>query len=224
MLIDPNIKTVVFDADDTLFCVYPSVAANYRLIFLEFGIDLPESKISTSLVNNWGQLKGEYLNQANDYVTTIQRETEFWLKFAKSVVIDCTNNANIDVSIIDKIVETLYQRFAKASSRQLNANILEVLKHLKANNYQVGVFTNNDGRIIPLLAELKLDHYFDFIEFAGSVGYKKPSVMAFKTLESRYNFKSSEVLHIGNTIELDIDPALKAGWKAVLISEFITCI
>ncbi len=214
----------MFDADDTLFWVYPSVAENYRLILSGFGIQLPEELINTSLFNNWNQLKTEYLNEANGYVTTIQRETAFWLKYAKEVVIDCIPELKNEFSTVDQIVELLYKRFALADSRKLKPEIPQILNHLYSNNYKIGVFTNNDGRILQLLDELNIKQYFSFIEFSGSVGYKKPSVMVFKTLENRYNLIASETIHIGNSDILDIEPANQAGWHAAHISEFIKII
>jgi putative hydrolase of the HAD superfamily len=106
---------------------------------------------------------------------------------------------------------------------EIPATLVEFAKdavELAAQNYRLGIISDtgySPGRALrELLRREGILHYFDVLAFSDEIGVAKPCPDAFRLVEGRLNFKSSEMLHIGDTEGRDIIGARSAGWQSAL--------
>lgn len=204
-----SVKAVFLDADDTLFFVSPGVAEIYARICADHGLHVPVEKLRSSLPITWSGFRAEYENVANNYETFPGREREMWRKF--SILAIEKFHPTPPTSLLDEI----YDEFAKERSRRLFPGVVEFLQHLKTTGYKIGLLSNNDERMMPLLDELGLSHYFDEILPTALIGFKKPASLAYERAALRIGSAPEEILYIGDSLEHDYHGARNANWNAI---------
>jgi len=111
----------------------------------------------------------------------------------------------------------LYDRFSDADAWHVFEDVAPSLQALKARGISLGIISNWDDRLRPLLKALKLDHYFQNITISCEAGVHKPSTMIFEEACARLNTKREETLHIGDSLEMDFEGARGAGLAALLL-------
>lgn len=183
-------KAIFFDLDGTLLFLREPIEATYR----RFGVDVQDISVY------WDNRV--YLREDFDYKTTPEIETQYWINFATKV---CNGDEEKALKI--------YNYYARGESRIPNLKLLERFK-----DETLGVFTNNDRRSHSVLEELGLAKYFRWIITAGELGVKKPSHEVFNRLRDLTGF--SDLTYIGNSLELDIEPAKKAGWSTIFAPDY----
>jgi len=83
-------------------------------------------------------------------------------------------------------------------------------------NGTVGIISNWDGTLREKLRSLiPLD--FEPIIVSSEVGSRKPDPEIFRFACSRLQCEPSRIVHVGDSLRLDIEPALTVGMQAVLL-------
>ena len=68
-----------------------------------------------------------------------------------------------------------------------------------------------------MLKETGLRELFSSVFTAGELGFKKPSPEIFIKAQERTSIPPTQLWYVGDTMHLDSEPALKAGWNAILL-------
>ena len=107
---------------------------------------------------------------------------------------------------------------------------IEVLDHLKQKGGSTLSLLSNTGFIKgvllkKILAELKMDQYFDFQLYSDEVGMSKPNPAFFnlmlqniKQVNKGKEITLDNIIHIGDNPKADIEGANAAGIKSLLIN------
>jgi putative hydrolase of the HAD superfamily len=107
---------------------------------------------------------------------------------------------------------------------------IEVLDHLKQKGGSTFSLLSNTGFIKgatlkKILAELKMDQYFDFQLYSDEVGMSKPNPALFnlmlqniKQINKGKDITLDSIIHIGDNPKADIEGANAAGIKSLLIN------
>jgi putative hydrolase of the HAD superfamily len=82
----------------------------------------------------------------------------------------------------------------------------------------LGIISNWDDRLRPLLRELQLDSYFDSIVISGEAGLQKPDPRLFQAAAAQLNTPPEAILHIGDNPSEDVAGARAAGLQALLLT------
>lgn len=94
----------------------------------------------------------------------------------------------------------------------------QILDFCKENQIPMAVLTNGRGEGQRRKAEyLNLDRWFrhDRIFISEEIGFQKPDVRAFKTIEVSLNFQPKDTWYVGDTYESDIVGASRSGWHTI---------
>ncbi|MGE3073182.1 MAG: HAD family hydrolase [Dehalococcoidia bacterium] len=94
-----------------------------------------------------------------------------------------------------------------------------VLTALSNGGFKLGAVTNNPKppHVLGNLArDLGLPDVFDVIVSSWELGWRKPHRAPFETALRALQVDASEALHVGDSLENDIAPALELGMSAVL--------
>lgn len=113
-----------------------------------------------------------------------------------------------------KHIHTLYIRSFKV---ELFPGVEEVLKFLK-RRYKLAIISNAISNLPrEAIKKLRLDKYLDSIVISRDIGIRKPDPEIFKFTLNSIGLERHEALHVGDSIEYDIQGAINAGMKTIWI-------
>ena len=111
----------------------------------------------------------------------------------------------------------LYERFAEPGAWHLFEDVAPALNDLASREIKLAVISNWDERLRGLLHALKLDRYFEAFAISCEVGFPKPSPVIFEHAAEKLGLPAASILHIGDSVEMDIVGATAAGFQALQI-------
>lgn len=204
-------KCVAFDAVGTIIYCKPSVAAIYSNVAAVHGSSLSEKEVGRQLRSAMSVFDEH--DARTDCATTEEQEYELWREVV-SRVID-------DVGDFDAFFNELHDRFANPDVWGVFDDVASTFDALKQLGIEVAIASNFDRRLhgvcdaYPELAGISNR------VISSEVGFRKPSVRYYNALAGACGCEPNEILMVGDTPSNDVDGALAAGLKAVLIDR--TC-
>jgi putative hydrolase of the HAD superfamily len=93
--------------------------------------------------------------------------------------------------------------------------MIELVRELREQGITVGVISNSEGRLAELIAQLGWQGTFDVVIDSGKLGVDKPHPRIFELASSALSVKPSELIHVGDSWEADVEGALGVSARAV---------
>ena len=121
------------------------------------------------------------------------------------------------VENFDQFFEQVYDRFRDSDGWILFPETVEVLDELKHRGLKIGVISNFDDRIYSVMRSLGILSYFDAVTISSETGYCKPDRRIFDAAMRSLNVPASQILLVGDSLSDDVEPAARAGLRAVLV-------
>lgn len=119
-------------------------------------------------------------------------------------------------SAVDEAGAWLWQQQpARNLWRRPLPGMIELVRELKARGVRLAIISNSEGRLSELVAELGWSAYFDVIADSGRLGIDKPQPGIFQHVCAALALPSTELLHVGDSWEADVEGALGVGAGAV---------
>lgn len=112
----------------------------------------------------------------------------------------------------------LYREFERPEAWRIFDDVLPTLQHLASLGLQLGIISNWDERLRPLLHDLHLHHYFHTIAISCEVGACKPSPVIFQQAAMALKLPPSSILHIGDSPVMDVSAAMAVGFHSLLLT------
>lgn len=191
------IAGVTFDAAGTLIEPWPSVGEIYRRVASEYGWSAPAAgELNRRFAQAW-QSKGAF-----DY------SRAGWIKLV---------GQTFGRQIPDDLFAQLYARFKQPDVWRVYDEVPAVLKALRGRGLVLGVVSNWDERLGPLLQALDLASFFQAIVISAEVGQAKPDPRIFAVARRRLGVPAKALLHVGDQDDEDVAGARGAGWSALRI-------
>ncbi len=124
--------------------------------------------------------------------------------------------------------EALNRQFARAWNAQehfdysraawrLFDDVLPTLAALKSRGLKLGLISNWDERLRPLLDHWRLSPCFDALTISHEAGSTKPAPEMFLRTATRLGLAPGSILHVGNSVAQDVAGAEAAGMRALLL-------
>lgn len=118
----------------------------------------------------------------------------------------------IGIDISDKLAIKLNQELKKLPFGVF-PDVIRTLNYLRSK-YSLGVLANWTETLEPVLADLGIKHYFDYIISSNNLKASKPDKNFFiQSLKKIKTKEFSDIFYIGDDYELDILPILAAKIK-----------
>jgi putative hydrolase of the HAD superfamily len=134
-----------------------------------------------------------------------------------SALVDATFSELIETRPSETFFANLFDRFAAAEAWRVYEDVFPTLEVLFSRGIKLGIISNWDDRLRPLLRKLKLDGYFEAIVVSCEVDSPKPATRIFLNAASALGVKPEAILHVGDDAEMDLHGARAAGLQSVLI-------
>jgi len=196
----PALQAITFDIGGTLIQPWPSVGHIYAQVAARHGFDLPPETLNRQFVAAWQAKKNFSHTQAD------------W-----SSLVDQTFAGLVAPPPSQTFFPSLYQAFTAPSAWRLFDDVLPCLEELRRRGLKLGVISNWDERLRPLLRELTLDHWFDSIVISVEVGCPKPNPAIFRQAARELRVDPRHILHIGDSQAEDFAAARAAGFQSRLL-------
>jgi putative hydrolase of the HAD superfamily len=197
------IRAVFFDVGGTLIHPWPSVGAVYARVGEQFGIHRPPEELEHAFRSAWKESKRG---------ATTTSDKEWWRALVNRVVPDARAG----------YFEALYEAFALPEAWQVYLDVRSTLHALRSTGRHVGVISNWDERLRPLLERLELSRYFDSLTISCEVGAEKPAAEIFRAALDAAGVMPAEALHVGDSASEDVSGAEAAGMQVRLVRQTAT--
>ncbi|MFM7447733.1 MAG: HAD-IA family hydrolase [Leptolyngbyaceae cyanobacterium] len=205
-------RVIFLDAVGTLFGVKGNVGEIYREIALKFGVDTPAKLLNQSFFHSFkaastpafpgvdpDQLPDKEIAWWREVVTNTFKQAGAWQHFADF------NDFFID----------LYTHFMTAAPWEVYADVRPALERWNRMGIALGVLSNFDSRLYPVLAALGLNDYFASVTISTEVGAAKPDPKIFAIALEKHNCPPEWAWHVGDSFEEDAQAARVAGLHGI---------
>jgi putative hydrolase of the HAD superfamily len=197
----PPISAVTFDVGGTLIEVWPSVGHLYAQVARRHGVKgLSADVLNTRFAAAWRAAR-QFTHSRSDWAG----------------LVDATFRGLADRPPSQTFFDELYIRFAPPDAWRVFDDVVPTLTALAARGFKLGVISNWDERLRPLLKRLKLADHFEAIVVSREVGACKPSRAIFHHAVQKLGLPPEAVLHVGDSLSMDVRGARAAGLSALLL-------
>ena len=204
-------RFVFFDAAGTLFEPHPSVGAVYAASGRALGLTASPEALNHAFSKRFST----YMARVGP-TAFVNRDAStsraWWYGLVREIL--------ADVGFVGEsraVFEACYAAFEEPEAWRVFDDVHPTLRALRARGLRLGVLSNWDHRLGPLLDRLELTAAFDEVVVSCQEGVAKPDLRLFQRAEQHAGSEPREIVHVGDRTKLDLEPALRAGWNAYLI-------
>jgi putative hydrolase of the HAD superfamily len=197
---------IFFDAAGTLIHLPRGVGTHYREVAQRHGFDPDEERLERAFSEAFRTLPPPL-------TTKLPRPDDdrgWWRSLVHRVIEE--SGAPV-VFNRDRYFDELYDEFTKPGVWELYPEVRQVLSQL-AGRFRLGIISNFDGRLRPILRHLALEQYFEVVAISSEVGADKPDPWIFHRALELAGVPGSAALHVGDDPECDWEGAEAAGLSA----------
>jgi putative hydrolase of the HAD superfamily len=208
------IHVIFFDAAETLFHINGSVADIYLTHAVQYGFR-QASDSKTSIAQAFRRAFHDApppVFAATDPVELKECERLWWF--------DIVHNVFYRVGMFerfDEFFDYVFQVFADPRSWVLFPETHAVLTRLRQLGFELGIVSNFDSRLFPIMRGLGIDNLFDTVTIASLAKVAKPAPKIFEIALEKHAVDPGEALHVGDSVRDDVEGATKAGLTGVLL-------
>ncbi|KAJ2588765.1 Haloacid dehalogenase-like hydrolase domain-containing protein 3 [Coemansia sp. RSA 1797] len=210
-----HIRLVTFDLYETLYTPCEPIEKTYAAPLLRHGIHVDTQSVHAGFSQAIKHMRTHYPN----YGFGLMNSRQWWRQ-----VIDMTwKNIGVPSSYLgnDRLLtarESLIDRFNTSEGYKMFDEVPKVLKYLRMRGIKTGVISNMDEAGEKVLCHMGIRSYFDFVLKSTTVGIQKPDPRIFELALSAVGVPAYDALHVGDSKEMDFDPAIKVGMSARIVS------
>lgn len=208
-----RIKTVFFDAGNTLIYAHPKVSVIYSEVSKQFGADIDPTLIEDQFRSVFR--KEMKIEAAQKKYSGDDQDKELWRRITGQIHSSIELFKDVP---FDEWFEALYRRFGLAQTWRIFDDVEEVLGSLKKSGIRLGLISNWDRRLRGILDGLGLDKYMDYITVSSEIGVRKPHKEIFEHALSGIDSDPADAIHIGDLYDEDYLGARNIGIKPLLIN------
>ena len=206
------LKAIFFDAAGTLFNSTRPVGETYASFARRYGMEVSADEIKHRFHACYASMPplafpGSRAEQLQEL------ERNWWKELVRRIFEPYGYFNRFDDYFLD-----LFTYFSKAESWSLYPETDDTLLSLKRRGLILVVISNFDSRVIGILKGLGIASRFDSIVISSRVGYAKPQPEIFHAALDLHGLKKEETLHIGDSLESDVQGAAQAGVRGVWLA------
>ncbi len=209
------VRTVLFDALGTL--VHPArvFEATYAAHFRELGApDVGISEIARAFAAARADVNVDLDGVHDRYRSHPGGDRGFWRAFVGRVVGYADLSAVVDA---DAAFDRIWDDLARPDAWSLFDDVSPTLALLADAGFRLGLVSNWDSRLRPLLDALDLTRWLDPILVSIEEGIEKPNPEIFRAAARRAETPPAACAYVGDSLPLDGLGARNAGLRSFVV-------
>ena len=208
-------QTIFLDAVGTIIGLRERVGDIYSSKALSFGVETDPTALELAFRASFRSSPPLAFAQVSPQQIP-ELEFRWWEKVVKASF-QQVGVKSIDFTDWNNYFAQLYTYFATKEAWQVYPDVHLALKTWRLQKIELGIISNFDSRLDPLLDHLGLREYFKSVTISSKVGQAKPSPDIFQLALKKHNCLPSNAWHIGDSLLEDYQGASKVGITAFLI-------
>ena len=205
------IKAVFFDLYHTLVRFEPPREELQAKALKDFGIDVTPEVFRRPLVT-----ADEFIYQEIAHTPLSKRSEEDKMALYARYQEILLKEAGIEAS--EQLILGLLSKMRQFNMKLvLFDDVMPALTSLKNRGLILGLISNVDHDIAPLLDELGLPSLLQVVVTSQDAGFNKPQPEIFQEALRQAGVQASEAMYVGDQYQIDVGGANKAGMKGVLL-------
>lgn len=156
-----RVQAITFDVGGTLIQPWPSIGHVYATFAARHGLgDISIENLNRQFTAAWKNLN------------TFNYSRSEWFDIVNQSFAGLTQTPLSEALFTD-----LYSHFGRAEAWRIFDDVIPALEFLRLRDLKLGIVSNWDERLRPLLHELKLAHYFHTLVISSEAGACKPRLL-----------------------------------------------
>ncbi|HEY4387314.1 MAG TPA: HAD-IA family hydrolase [Ktedonobacteraceae bacterium] len=209
-----SIRTIFFDAGFTLLRPYPSTPEICQQACQQLGLHIHLEQVVAQM-----EAAEEYFfrqTRLNRYIWADERAiVELWRGYYTYLLRPFVEEQ--DEAMLNQLAEKIYQEFSRHTSWEIYPDVIQTLEALKVHGYNLGIISDWESALGPILQKLHLNQYFDCLLISAVTRHAKPAPQLYELALQRANAVSDYSLHIGDSYINDVLGARAVGITPVLL-------
>lgn len=205
-------KLVTLDITNTCIRIVSSVGHHYSRAVQNYGVHLDPSQLDKAFYVMFKKMNEELPNFGREHNITSQ---DWWQKIVSGTFAAVGMKQE---GIAQQIGDKLYTDFAGPQNWEVYPDVIPTLQTLKQKGLVLGVISNFDERLKPILRSLKIADLFDFTLASYEVGLCKPDPRLFQLALKMAQVRADQAIHVGDNFELDYKAAGAVGMRSLLLT------
>jgi HAD superfamily hydrolase (TIGR01549 family) len=199
------IKAVFFDVDFTLIFPGPTFqGAGYQRACAAHGIEVDPSKFDEAAAAS-----SFILDEVEEQIYT----HDIFIHYTASII---EKMGGRGAGVVDAARE-IYEQWSVNHHFEMYEDVAPVLDELRQRGLIVGVISNSHRSLDAFREHFSLASIISVSVSGAQHGYMKPHRSIFDRALERAGVEASEAMMVGDSVKHDIEGALNAGWRAVLL-------
>ncbi|HYE85861.1 MAG TPA: HAD family hydrolase [Vicinamibacterales bacterium] len=201
----PNIRAVFFDVDFTLIFPGPTFQAEgYRRACAAHGIDVDPAKFDEATAAS-----SFILDEVEEQIYT----HDLFVHYTASIIEHMGGRGPNVVTVAREI----YDQWSVNHHFEMYDDVAPVMEELRKRKLIVGAISNSHRSLDAFCEHFALSNVITISVSGAQHGYMKPHRSIFERALERSGVSAEEALMVGDSFKHDIEGALNAGWRAVLL-------
>ena len=204
-------KAVFLDAAGTLFQSTRPVAVSYAELAQRYGKSVSSEEVSVRFRHCFATAPPMAF-PSSDGQRLEALERAWWHDVVRRIF-----EPTGSFPLLEDYFDELFAYFARSDSWVLYDDAQATLDTLKRRGLILVMISNFDSRVLKIIRGLGVADYFDSVFISSSAGFAKPEAGIFHLALERHGITPDEAIHVGDSPETDVEGALRAGVRPVLL-------
>jgi len=198
-------KAVFFDVDFTLIAPGPMFRGEgYQAFCARYGIDADPAKFDGAVASAASLLDGP---------DDAPYDAEIFVAYTRHII-EQMGGAGLRV---DACAREIYAEWAACRHFDLYDDVPDALEELSAAGIRVGLISNSHRCLTSFQSHFDLRHLIVCAVSSAEHGFMKPHPSIFAAALQLADVRAEQAVMVGDSIRQDVDGALRAGMRAVLL-------
>jgi putative hydrolase of the HAD superfamily len=206
-----DVHAVFFDAGYTLLCMDPPQETLFLRVCTELTIPIDQTRLEDA-VRRANAMLGPRAPSHVPAPYSQERIDRFWIDYHREVLAGCAI-----AGVAPESAEAVYRRFSASLGWRVYDDVRPLLRALRARGVALGIISNWTGDLEDVLHQIDLHKDFDIILDSARFGHEKPHPPIFAEAVRRAGTSPSHAMHVGDSIDHDVDGALQSGLQPILL-------